>query len=94
MTSWLSPLMKNKLLKKKLAPQGSKIFPLKEVLMKWETTCLCKNYFLWECFHLPKMLVSSGYYEFWPSCSKLITSLINVSLKFQKLITQICQYFW
>ena len=27
-----------------------------------------------------------------PGCSKLITSLVNVSLKFQTLISQICQY--
>ena len=26
-------------------------------------------------------------------CSKLMTSLVNVSLKFQRLISQICQYF-
>ena len=28
-----------------------------------------------------------------PSCSKLMMSLVNVSLKFQTLISQICQYF-
>ena len=28
-----------------------------------------------------------------PSCSKLTTSLVNVSLKFQIIISQICQYF-
>ena len=28
-----------------------------------------------------------------PSCSKLTTSLVNVSLKFQTLISQIYQYF-
>ena len=28
-----------------------------------------------------------------PSCSKLTTSLVNVSLKFQMLISEICQYF-
>ena len=27
------------------------------------------------------------------SCLKLTTSLVNVSLNFQKLISQICQYF-
>ena len=27
-----------------------------------------------------------------PDCSKLTTSLVNVSLNFQKLISQICQY--
>ena len=29
-----------------------------------------------------------------PGCSKLTTSLDNVSLNFQKLISQIYQYFW
>ena len=28
-----------------------------------------------------------------PGCSKLTTSLVNVSLKFLTLISQICQYF-
>ena len=28
-----------------------------------------------------------------PGCSKLTTSLVNVSLKFQTLISEICQYF-
>ena len=28
-----------------------------------------------------------------PSCSKLMTSLVNVSFKFQTLISKICQYF-
>ena len=28
-----------------------------------------------------------------PSCSKLTTSLVNVSLKFRTSISQICQYF-
>ena len=28
-----------------------------------------------------------------PGCSKLTTPLVNVSLKFQTLISQICQYF-
>ena len=28
-----------------------------------------------------------------PGCSKLTTSLVNDSLKFQTLISQICQYF-
>ena len=29
-----------------------------------------------------------------PGCSKLTTSLVNVSLTFQTLISQIRQYFW
>ena len=28
-----------------------------------------------------------------PGCSKLTTSLVNETLKFQTLISQICQYF-
>ena len=28
-----------------------------------------------------------------PGCSKLTTSLVNISLKFQTLISEICQYF-
>ena len=28
-----------------------------------------------------------------PGCSKLTTLLVNVSLNFQKLISQMCQYF-
>ena len=34
------------------------------------------------------LIYSSG-----PGCSKLTTSLVNDSLKFQTLISQICQYF-
>ena len=29
-----------------------------------------------------------------PGCSKLTTSLVNETLKFQTLISQICQYFF
>ena len=29
-----------------------------------------------------------------PSCSKLTTSLVNVSLNFQKLISETCRYCW
>ena len=35
-----------------------------------------------------KPVESSG-----PGCSKQTTSLVNMSLKFQTLISQICQYF-
>ena len=31
--------------------------------------------------------------EDWAGCSKLAMSLVNVSLNFQKLVSQICQYF-
>ena len=37
---------------------------------------------------LKKVLCCSG-----PGCSKLTTSLVNVSLKFQTLISELCQYF-
>ena len=37
---------------------------------------------------LPLSCQSTG-----PGCSKLTTSLVKVSLKFQTLISQICQYF-
>ena len=29
-----------------------------------------------------------------PGCSKLTTSLVNILLKFQTLVSQICQYFF
>ena len=43
---------------------------------------------IFELFSISPLIWSSG-----PSCSKLMTSLDNVSLKFQTLIFQICQYF-
>ena len=44
-------------------------------------------------------IVSRSLYMIWgiqsgPGCSKLTTSLVNVSLKFQKSKTEICQYFY
>ena len=33
------------------------------------------------------------HYKSEPSCSKLTTSLVNVSLKFQTFISEICQHF-
>ena len=38
-------------------------------------------------------LVMDSSHRSGPGCSKLTTSLVNVSLKFQTLISQICQYF-
>ena len=32
-------------------------------------------------------------YKSWPGCSKLTTSLVNETLKFQTLISEIYQYF-
>ena len=39
-------------------------------------------------FELLGPAVQSG-----PGCSKLTTSLVNISLKFHMLISKICQYF-
>ena len=55
---------------------------------------LCGGYYInattiTECLHSCKLKKkSSGL-----GCSKLTTSLVNVSLKFQTLISQICHYF-
>ena len=44
----------------------------------------------WNVLHVSSCaLVTSG-----PGCSKLTTSLVNSSLKFQTVISQICQYFF
>ena len=45
------------------------------------------------CIELHIKLSVSLYYSSGAGCSKLTTSLINVSLNFQKLFSQICQYF-
>ena len=42
------------------------------------------------CHHLKKVIMNR---RTGPGCSKLTMSLVNVSLNFQKLISQICQYF-
>ena len=39
------------------------------------------------------VLWTTGTWHTGPSCSKLTTSLVNVSLKFQTVISEICQYF-
>ena len=39
-------------------------------------------------------LVKTGFKKLGPSCSKLTTSLVNVSLKFQTLLSEISQYFF
>ena len=43
---------------------------------------------IFELSSIPPLIWSSG-----PGCSKPMTSLVNVSLKFQTLISQIRQYF-
>ena len=53
--------------------------------------CLVILYFLkvsYELNTLPYASERSG-----PGCSKLTTSLVNETLKFQTLISQICHYF-
>ena len=42
---------------------------------------------------LPAETFPLFFQTFWPACSKLTTSLVNVSLKFQMLISEIRHYF-
>ena len=54
--------------------------------------------YFWGWYHIYPagnfpLLESSEVYKSGPSCSKLTTLLINVSLKFQIIISQIRQYF-
>ena len=46
-----------------------------------------------DLYNYKRMLKEKERYKSGPGCSKLTTSLVNVSLKFQMLIFQICQYF-
>ena len=46
------------------------------------------KYILWITSESFRICLLSG-----PGCPKLTMSLVNVSLKFQTLISQICQYF-
>ena len=52
----------------------------------------CLNLYRMKVLHITKYdysnICSPG-----PGCSKLTTSLVNEALKFQTLISQICQYF-
>ena len=57
----------------------------------WEFDIKFKLFYLQTSPSLQETL--SGRNSFWPGCSKLTTSLVNVSLKFQMLISDICQYF-
>ena len=43
---------------------------------------------------MPRLCIDASYKTTRPGCAKLTTSLVNVSLKFQTLISQICQYFF
>ena len=59
--------------------------PFRQPLISFRRFCvhlMCQKF--WYQIKYPK----SG-----PGCSKLTTSLVNVSLKFQMLIPEICQYF-
>ena len=55
---------------------------LVEEAKKEATKVVCQNGKKWWCIHTPG-----------PGCSILTSSLVNVSLKFQTLISQICQDF-
>ena len=63
---------------------------------------LAKSANVWQAIHTVnlKLVFNSFKYRFevqtyisGSSCSKLTTSLVNETLKFQTLISQICQYF-
>ena len=56
--------------------------------MKMNEKNLLQNLDRLKIYSDPGILVHSG-----PSCSKLTTSLVNISLKFQMLISEISQYF-
>ena len=58
-------------------------------IKRWEKICSLYNRIdLQPQNQMRKYPTTSG-----PGCSKLTTSLVNVSLKFQMLISEICQYF-
>ena len=44
-------------------------------------------------FEVSRFEISRKDFRPGPGCSKLTTSLVNISLKFQMLISQICQHF-
>ena len=58
-------------------------------IMSTHNRCFCEE-IISRCFWLKKIVLTrvTG-----PSCSKLTTSLVNVSLKFQTLISQKSGYF-
>ena len=58
--------------------------------------CVCEPHILLS--HLRNIVTRTGLHSHTqtsgPRCSKLTTSLVNETLKFQTLISQICQYFF
>ena len=44
-------------------------------------------------FQTSSLILRNKFYLSGPGCSELTTSLVNVSLNFQELISQICHYF-
>ena len=65
------------------------VFPLKKCSVFISLECIyILNRIRRDAFAYLVFLPSSV----WPSCSKLTTSLVNLSLKFQKLISEIRQY--
>ena len=55
------------------------------------TSCTPTNYLL--ASNRRAIIVNLDCHRSGPGCSKLTTSLVNVSLKFKMLISEICQYF-
>ena len=58
-----------------------------------QSSSLCTYYLGFFVRHIFVELLPHLYKSTGPGCSKLTTSLVNVSLKFQKSKTKICQYF-
>ena len=54
---------------------------------------LVHNFAFENCAEIEYCFISKADTRSGPGCSKLTTSLVNVSLKFQMLISEICQYF-
>ena len=64
------------------------------VLRERLSVCVCVSFsFCFKCGMWDFIVDVPDHYLSGPGCSKLTTSLVNVSLNFQKLISQICQYF-
>ena len=59
-----------------------------ELLKFYLYSFFIRGYFEISVFEISRINCNSS-----PGCSKLTTSLVSVSLKFQTLISQICQYF-
>ena len=77
------------------------------LVMKWRTYCssyapmlCCSKYHNTLAYLIDAMIrltflmqiITQCFWRSWPGCSKLTTSLVNVSLKFQTSISEISQY--